>query len=244
MTSKRKKGPSFHKHTPGSYTADTHGWCVFTARQRGIYNTLIIYLGLPENNGWMVFDLAVFERLCNYTGEDFKGDFGVISDKFIFKKDKIGHKKLLEELRAARKSIKQKQLAGRASGEARKRVTNSRLGDAEQSNITKANITKEDKLLIAKAAIAFDDKLNKLFGPLSVREQKTFSNIRFYIISLNNLEKFHVAKELMMESSEWAHRTKHKTKDDAKRLFVSKVKKRLGWKPKGFMMKNVKGSLL
>ncbi|MCK5605853.1 hypothetical protein KAR91_28410 [Candidatus Pacearchaeota archaeon] len=86
-------------------------------------------------------------------------------------------------------------------------------------------------LELNKLALAFDEKINKLFGPLTKNECVTFSKIRSFLISFSTTKEILLGIDWIAECKQWGS---NHDKDNVavKKCFVNKIKK-LGWKPKG-----------
>ena len=104
------KKPLYIQHEPGAYPKDID-WQMMTAEERGCYHSLIIFLACSD--GYIPNAPESLCGLCNISIEKLKSFLRKYSHKFITKDGKISHKRVNEELIKARKSIKQKSLAGK-----------------------------------------------------------------------------------------------------------------------------------
>ncbi len=159
---------------PGSYPADTD-WQAMSDAERGIYHSLLVYLGC--NNGTLLNDRSILRNLCNTTDEIFENFWKKYSHKFIEKENKITHKQTTQALAKARKCCKQKSLAGKASGLARRTMSERRLNTRSTNDeLTKAKIREKNStktfskefsdkdlaLAKQKAGLDFADAVDKI----------------------------------------------------------------------------------
>ena len=117
---------------PAEYPTDHH-WLAMTSSERGCFHSLLIFLYCGD--GTLPNDVQQLSNLCNCSAQNFENFWSKYKSKFIIRKDKISHKRVMKERKKAHKYIKQKQLAGKASGNARRtaaqRKSSDRLTDAE-----------------------------------------------------------------------------------------------------------------
>jgi len=102
---------------PSAYATDID-WVGMHPFDRGCYHSLIIFLCC--NGGQLPNNRSYLENLCNANPEQFKLFWERYSHKFIVKEKTVSHKRVNSELANARKRLRQKHLAGKASGEARR----------------------------------------------------------------------------------------------------------------------------
>ncbi len=226
----------------GAFTSDSD-WQVMTDSQRGIYWSIIVYL--YENGGRLQYDEKKIKKLCN-SGNNFCKNFSAIKHKFKIKNGILTHKRVTAELQKARKYIKQKRLAGLASGKARQTTAEQTLNGAgngcpttKAKAKTKLKLSKELSfnkeirgnlaLEIQKKAAYASDKLEMIFKPLTRTQVTTFLHIIQHISKLGKPELFDSLIEWASDAVQYAGRNQ-KSKDTAAKLFVAKVKKETGFK--------------
>lgn len=84
-------------------------------------------------------------------------------------------------------------------------------------------------LELNKLSLVFDEKINRLFGPLTKNESVTFSKIRSFLISFSTTREITNAIDMIAECKQWGS-NHDKNNVEIKKCFVSKIKK-IGWKP-------------
>lgn len=220
---------NYIQHESRAYPKDVR-WLAMQPVDRGIYHSLIIFLGC--NGGKLENDVAFLSQLCNCTEELFLSFWDRYKRKFVLKNNRISHKRVTSEIEKARKSFNDKRIAGKKS--AAKRASDAQQksnGVATGGQLTKTKAKDKEKVLeLNKLAIQFDDKITRLYGPLTNTERVTFSKIRSFLISLSDLEKMETAIAWIAECSRWGA-DHDKNSVEVKKCFVAKIKKNLNWKP-------------
>ncbi len=131
---------------PAAYPADTD-WQAMSAAERGCYHSLIVYLSC--NDGTLLNDRSNLQNLCNTDEKTFEIFFKNYSHKFIIKNGKLKHKRVTRELNKAHKYLKQKSLAGKASGKARRTAVERPLnGRRTAEQLSKVKVSKVKKTII------------------------------------------------------------------------------------------------
>jgi uncharacterized protein YdaU (DUF1376 family) len=236
------KRPLYIQLEPGAYPKDID-WQIMSAQDRGCYHSLIIYLAC--SNGKLFNKPKLLANLCNIDEKVFEIFWSKFSHKFLQENGEIQHKRINEELKKARKMIRQKSLAGKASGKARRTAVEQPLNGSQTAVPTAVELSKgknkgtkdkgrEEKelnLILQKKALRFAELLEKHLGPFNSTEAVTFKNISIYLLSLNDPESFDKAGNILRGVTEWA--ANHgKEKSDMKANFNSKIQRELGWNPK------------
>ena len=146
---------------PAAYPADPD-WLAMTAEERGCYHTLIVFLGC--NGGKLENNTEKLRNLCGATNEKFEIFWKKFSHKFPVKRGMITHKRVSRELARSRKLIKQRQLAGKKSGESRRTLVEQPLN----GNGTKAQLSevKRSKVKISKK--------REVFIPPTLKDVKSY----------------------------------------------------------------------
>jgi uncharacterized protein YdaU (DUF1376 family) len=139
MGSTMAKKPLYIQHEPGAYPKDID-WQMMTAEERGCYHSLIIFLACSD--GYIPNEPESLCGLCNINIDKLKTFLKKYSHKFVIKDGKISHKRVNEELAKARKSIKQKSLAGKKGMQQR---YNSVITPTPKTDITKERKAKGRK---------------------------------------------------------------------------------------------------
>lgn len=226
-----------------AYTSD-YEWAVMTPSERGNYHSIIVFLGC--SNGKLTNDKKELQSLCNESEENFDKFWEKYKHKFQCKNGKIKHKRVSREIRKARKSRRQKSLAGVASGVARRNARSTAVQTTVPSAVelikSKANLNNSVIINKTKVASALDlekqmeacdliEKIERAFKPLNNREQTTMLRVVQHIRETCP-DKIYSAIEWLTDALEWKSNNR-KTRIDAIRVFVSKVKKETGFKAKG-----------
>jgi len=133
------KKPLYIQLEPGAYPKDID-WLMMTAEERGCYHSLIIFLAC--NDGTLPNDNKSIAVLCNISSEKMNDFLLKYFHKFIITEDEISHKRINEELAKARKSMKQKSLAGKKGMQQR---YNSVITEPPNADITKRSKVKQSK---------------------------------------------------------------------------------------------------
>ena len=204
-----------------------------TLEERGAYCTVILYLyvngGQIRNNG------CAIAMLCNCRIPA-KSKFSVwekIKHKFKVKSGMISHKRVSDELKKCEIYRESKRKAGIEG--ARKRWQGDNIPIAHPSHnqntpIPKSNTKANIKKKKLELTMQYDEKLNKLYEPLTPKEKTTFRNIRLFLMTLD-LENIEQAISWLGEVKQWGD-DNDKTNIEVKKCYVSKIKK-LGWKSNG-----------
>lgn len=93
-----------------------------TLEQRGAYLTLILYLYC--NNGKCDLDIPAMNQLCNKSTKTFEKIWQLISKKFQTRNGVIKHKRVIKELKRARKFRHAKSSVGLKDADKRWRCNN------------------------------------------------------------------------------------------------------------------------
>ena len=176
---------------PAAYLSDTD-WLMMSGEDRGIYHTLIIYLYC--NDGKLKYDAENFCNICNVSCETFETFWKKFEKKFqrkIGENGHIKHKRVNRQLNKARKLIKQRSLAGKASGNARSTdvptndTTKAELNKTKRNETKlkeiKRNETKEKPSSSVKNSLSFSlrfaDQLDKIINPFSQNDKMALVNL-------------------------------------------------------------------
>lgn len=239
MESIMAKRPLYIQLEPGAYPKDID-WQIMSSSDRGCYHSLIIYLACGD--GKLSNDRTTLANLCNVDEKVFEIFWSKFQHKFLKENGEIQHKRLNEELRKARKMIRQKSLAGKASGKSRRTaverpLNGCRTADATAVELskgkTKAKVSKgkEINIKVQSAGLLFAESLEKHLGPFNQNEEVTFNKISSFLISFNDPERIVKAGKLLQGVVSWGS-NHNKEKSDMKANFNSKMQKELGWIPK------------
>jgi uncharacterized protein YdaU (DUF1376 family) len=229
------KKPLYIQLEPGAYPKDVD-WQVMTAQDRGCYHSLIIYLAC--SNGKLPNNQNRLANLCNVNEKVFEIFWGKFSHKFIGENGEIQHKRINEELRKARKMIRQKSLAGKASGKARRTAVEQPLNGSQTGDVTAVELSKDKtkakgsngkdiNIKVQSAGLLFAESLEKHLGPFNENEEVTFNKISSFLISFNDPAKIVKAGKLLQGVVAWGS-NHNKTKSDMKANFNSKMQKHMG----------------
>ena len=214
---------------PACYPADAE-WGVMTPADRGIYDSLIMYMYCGD--GTLFNGVSELARLCNCSDDVFEVFWKRYGRKFIEKNGRISHKRVTAEMTKARKYINQKSLAGKKGMQRRYNSVVTPLQQKDNEAITNKTKTKEKELVLElnKLALIFDDKIDRLIGPLLPNEKVTFRKIRMFLISFRNIKKMKKAIQWIGECSQWGS-DHNKNSVEVKKCFVSKINKAFpNWK--------------
>ncbi|MCK5611539.1 DUF1376 domain-containing protein [Candidatus Pacearchaeota archaeon] len=187
------KKPLYIQLEPGAYPKDSD-WQTMSGQERGCYHSLVIFLAC--NNGVLANKPARLAALCNVELETFVNFWRSFSHKFIEKNGDIQHKRINAELAKARKMIRQKSLAGKASGNARstavKRVSDNR-GTADELSKGKGSKEKKRKenylLSLNKSYGSFYSWMESEFKITTKQERGTFTKYAKLYAGLCSVDK-------------------------------------------------------
>ncbi|MHC4397490.1 MAG: DUF1376 domain-containing protein [Planctomycetota bacterium] len=181
---------------PAAYATDTE-WLMMTAEERGIYHSLIIYLS--TNEGRLGYDPEQLCKLCNTKKNIFENFWRKYVKKFQLKNKQIKHKRVTKALRHARKLIKQRSLAGIASGKARSTGVSTELQQSEakrneantKEKEIKRNETKDEKPSDSvknpiSFSLRFADKLDKVIAAKSQSDKLALVNLIHWLKKLTD----------------------------------------------------------
>lgn len=190
---------------PAAYPADTD-WQAMSDAERGCFHSLIVYLSC--NDGTLLNDRSILRNLCNSDEETFENFFKKYSHKFIIKDGKLHHKRVDKELKKARKYLKQKSLAGRASGEARRTTVERPLkrplnGCRTKKRKVKKSKVKNNKLPIFPQIIQSDFEKFWSIYPRKAGKGKARDSFRKISPNSELLEKILKAVEQQKKSEQW-----------------------------------------
>ncbi len=163
--------------------------------ERSVYCTLIFYL--TANNGKCEYKPSVLSKLCHCENvEEFEEIWQGISKKFQTRNGVIKHKRVIKELRRAKKFKQRQRKAGLAS--ARKRQQRLSHGSTDvtspvQPTKTKGNVNEKEKKVNTYTkeqslssnslrALSFNETLISIIKPRNQSDRTCFRNITNWLI--------------------------------------------------------------
>jgi len=227
---------------PGAYPAD-HEWQAMTPQERGNYHSIIVFLGC--SGGKLPNDVERLRLLCNDSEKNFQSFWQKYRHKFQHNNGEIKHKRVTKEIAKARKNISQKRLAGIASGNARRNKKRTAVQTLVPTAVElikdKAKVNKDLVISKAKASPVLDlelqkesclliEKIERAFKPLTRNEQTTFLRVVEHIAK-ESPDKLYRASEWFADALSWRSDNR-KTRVEAVKVFIAKVKKETGFKKK------------
>ncbi len=104
----------------------------------------------------------------------------------------------------------------------------SNSGATPDQGLNKKTSSQDLALILNKLTLQFQDKIEKLFGPLNKIEQKTFANIRMFLLDTRDPGALKSAMKFAGDAKSWAD---HYEKGNvaAKKYFVSLIKKNFNY---------------
>lgn len=228
---------------PAEYPADAD-WLTMGPAERGIYHSLIIYL--LTNDGKLELNIEKLCKISNAERNVFELFWKKYAHKFQHKNNQIKHKRVSKVLRAARKLIIQRSLAGKASANARStgvkipfnekinpRSTNetkrNRKRIESNTSNSKRNSTSIKNSLSASNSLRFIDALETIISPRNQSDRTANRNLLTWI-ETNILEnRFNV--DIYKRILDYAAEAKQNARNPPA-MFYSILQRELGYRKK------------
>lgn len=219
----------FYSYEPAAFPAD-HDWLIMTAEERGCFHSLIIFIACAD--GSLPFNERKLAALCNLSGKKFAKFWDQFGKKFLLKDGLLSHKRVSAEISKARKSIRQKRIAGIASGKARstaaQRLFNTppTIGTGTESESESEGIGSNTYVTDGNS-LKFYDLCVQLFNLRSNSDRTCFRKIAAYLQTLAQ-ENY---DDPFTEAYGMAQAARRAGKNPVA-LFISKMKTDMGYRVK------------
>jgi len=214
---------------PGAVISDGD-FQAMSARERGVYWTLILYLYC--NNGRLKLDFAELSRLC--ACENFKQVWAKIRHKFSVRGRILKHKRVTRELARAQQYIQNQRAAGLRGAEKRwgrhsEPIATKRKGNEiekeskHNSNSSEQSFSSSNSVRVR--SLTFHEALVNLIRPRNQSDRTCFRNVANWLVEGCARGKFN--ERIFERVLDYAKEASKGRKPAA--VFMSLLKKELGY---------------